>query len=79
MTPPAKDGAAGAIAALVKAHAGADLPVRLRLWDGSEAGPDGGPVLVPAPRGRCAASCGARASSAWPAPTSAATSTSKAT
>jgi cyclopropane-fatty-acyl-phospholipid synthase len=46
MTPPAKDGAAGAIAALVKAHAGADLPVRLRLWDGSEAGPDGSPVLV---------------------------------
>ncbi len=52
MTPPPKDeateapSAAGTIAALVKAHADADLPVRLRLWDGSEAGPDKSPVLV---------------------------------
>ena len=49
MTPPPKDtapSAAGTIAALIKAHAGAELPVRLRLWDGSEAGPDKSAVLV---------------------------------
>ena len=28
------------------AQAGLDLPVRLRAWDGSEAGPADGPVLV---------------------------------
>jgi cyclopropane-fatty-acyl-phospholipid synthase len=42
-------GAAGVIAALLKTHAGLDLPVRLRAWDGSEAGPPesaDGPVLV---------------------------------
>jgi cyclopropane-fatty-acyl-phospholipid synthase len=38
-------GAAEVIAALL-AHAGLDLPVRLRAWDGSEAGPLDGPVLV---------------------------------
>ena len=41
-------GAAGVIAALL-AQAGLDLPVRLRAWDGSEAGPlepVDGPVLV---------------------------------
>ena len=27
-------GAAGVIAALLKTHAGLDLPVRLRAWDG---------------------------------------------
>jgi cyclopropane-fatty-acyl-phospholipid synthase len=39
-------GAAGVIAALVKTQAGLDLPVRLRAWDGSEAGPADGPVLI---------------------------------
>jgi cyclopropane-fatty-acyl-phospholipid synthase len=39
-------GVAGAIAGLVRTHAGLDLPVRLRAWDGSEAGPADGPVLV---------------------------------
>lgn len=34
------------IAALVRAGAGIDLPVRVRAWDGSEAGPAEGPVLV---------------------------------
>jgi cyclopropane-fatty-acyl-phospholipid synthase len=35
------------IASLLKTHAGLDLPVRLRAWDGSEAGPQGpGPVAV---------------------------------
>ena len=34
------------LAALVKQTVGIDLPVRLRAWDGSEAGPEGGPVLV---------------------------------
>jgi cyclopropane-fatty-acyl-phospholipid synthase len=38
-------GAAEVIAALL-AQAGLDLPVRLRAWDGSEAGPANGPVLV---------------------------------
>jgi cyclopropane-fatty-acyl-phospholipid synthase len=46
MTPPAKGGAAQVIATLLKTHPGLDLPVRLRLWDGSEAGPDRGPVLI---------------------------------
>jgi cyclopropane-fatty-acyl-phospholipid synthase len=46
-----KDGAAGAIADLLRTHSGAGLPVRLRLWDGSEAGPAGAPVLIaPSPR-----------------------------
>ena len=42
----AKDGAAGVIAELVRTQAGLDLPVRLRAWDGSEAGPADTPVLV---------------------------------
>ena len=44
----APKGAAEVIAALL-AQAGLDLPVRLRAWDGSEAGalePLDGPVLV---------------------------------
>jgi cyclopropane-fatty-acyl-phospholipid synthase len=43
---PAQEGAASVIAALLKQHAGLELPARLRAWDGSEAGPAGGPVLV---------------------------------
>ena len=42
----AQPGAAGVIADLVSTHSGAGLPVRLRLWDGSEAGPAGAPVLI---------------------------------
>jgi cyclopropane-fatty-acyl-phospholipid synthase len=38
-------GAAQVIAALLKTHAGLDLPVRLRAWDGSEAGPAERPGL----------------------------------
>jgi cyclopropane fatty-acyl-phospholipid synthase-like methyltransferase/DUF1365 family protein len=34
------------LATLVKEAVGIDLPVRLRAWDGSEAGPLDGPVLV---------------------------------
>ncbi|MCW2498090.1 DUF1365 family protein [Jatrophihabitans sp.] len=34
------------LAALIKRCVGIDLPVRLRAWDGSEAGPADGPVLV---------------------------------
>lgn len=41
-----KDGAADVIADLLRTHSGAGLPVRLRLWDGSEAGPAGAPVLI---------------------------------
>ena len=37
---------ADVIAELLKTHAGLDLPVRLRAWDGSEAGPGGTPVLI---------------------------------
>src|SRR6202451_197677 len=39
-------GVADVIASLLKTHAGLDLPVRLRAWDGSEAGPEGPPVAV---------------------------------
>jgi cyclopropane fatty-acyl-phospholipid synthase-like methyltransferase/DUF1365 family protein len=34
------------LADLVRATVGVELPIRLRAWDGSEAGPVGGPVLV---------------------------------
>ena len=34
------------LAAVVREFAGIDLPVRIRAWDGTEAGPVGGPVLV---------------------------------
>jgi len=37
---------ADVIASLLAEHAGLDLPVRLRAWDGSEAGPPGPPVAV---------------------------------
>jgi len=40
------EGVADVIASLLKTHAGLDLPVRLRAWDGSEAGPEGPPVAV---------------------------------
>ena len=47
---PAADGSDGAIAdrlaAVVREFAGIDLPVRIRAWDGTEAGPADGPVLV---------------------------------
>jgi cyclopropane-fatty-acyl-phospholipid synthase len=38
--------AAGRLAGLVTVLIGGPLPVRLRAWDGSVAGPDGGPMLV---------------------------------
>ena len=38
--------AAALISGLVRLRTGADLPVRLRAWDGSEAGPSDGPVLT---------------------------------
>jgi len=38
--------AADRLAALVRAAAGIELPVRVRAWDGSEAGPAGAPVLI---------------------------------
>jgi cyclopropane-fatty-acyl-phospholipid synthase len=45
--PTAKDqGVAQVIAALLTEHAGVDRTVRLRAWDGSEAGPPGTPVVV---------------------------------
>ncbi|NYI04292.1 class I SAM-dependent methyltransferase [Allostreptomyces psammosilenae] len=37
---------AGRLATLVRQTLGSPLPVRLRAWDGSEAGPDGPPTLV---------------------------------
>jgi len=39
-------GVAQVIESLLTEHAGLDLPVRLRAWDGSEAGPAGTPVVV---------------------------------
>jgi cyclopropane-fatty-acyl-phospholipid synthase len=39
-------GVAQVIASLLAEHAGLDLPVRLRAWDGSEAGPPAAPVVV---------------------------------
>jgi cyclopropane-fatty-acyl-phospholipid synthase len=39
-------GAARRLHALAGTLLGQDLPVRVRAWDGSEAGPPGGPVLV---------------------------------
>jgi cyclopropane-fatty-acyl-phospholipid synthase len=41
-----KTGAAAVIADLVRTRTGLDLPVRLRTWDGGEAGPADAPVLV---------------------------------
>ncbi|MFY9933174.1 MAG: cyclopropane-fatty-acyl-phospholipid synthase family protein [Streptosporangiaceae bacterium] len=46
MTGPKTGGAAGLIADVVRTHSGLDLPVRLRAWDGSEAGPANAPVLI---------------------------------
>ncbi|MDT4940005.1 MAG: uncharacterized protein QOJ34_94, partial [Pseudonocardiales bacterium] len=43
---PAMPTVADRIAQLVRDTAGSDLPVRLRAWDGSEAGPADGPVVV---------------------------------
>jgi len=37
---------AGHLASLVTVVTGGSLPVRLRAWDGSEAGPDDGPLLI---------------------------------
>ena len=41
-----RGGAAPALASLVTPLFGGELPLRLRAWDGSEAGPLGAPVLV---------------------------------
>jgi cyclopropane-fatty-acyl-phospholipid synthase len=41
-----QSGLANQLAAIARAVLGDDLPVRLRAWDGSEAGPADGPVLV---------------------------------
>ena len=46
MTAPARRAPAAATIAWAAARAGVPLPLRLRAWDGSEAGPPGGPVLV---------------------------------
>ncbi|MDT4930143.1 MAG: cyclopropane-fatty-acyl-phospholipid synthase [Pseudonocardiales bacterium] len=43
---PTKSTVADRLAALVHDSVGIDLPVRIRAWDGSEAGPKDGPVLV---------------------------------
>jgi cyclopropane-fatty-acyl-phospholipid synthase len=43
---PAPAGVAAVLAPVAERFLGGELPVRLRAWDGSEAGPDGGPVLV---------------------------------
>ena len=43
---PMSHSVADRLAGLVREAVGIELPVRLRAWDGSEAGPAGGPVLV---------------------------------
>ncbi|PZR87169.1 MAG: hypothetical protein DLM67_22685 [Candidatus Nephthysia bennettiae] len=43
---PKKASVADRLAGLIRDTVGIDLPVRLRAWDGSEAGPAVGPVLV---------------------------------
>lgn len=43
---PADGGVAARLAAVVEPLFGGDLPVRLRAWDGSEAGPQDAPVAV---------------------------------
>jgi len=43
---PSKPSVADRLASLIRDTVGLDLPVRLRAWDGSEAGPSDGPVLV---------------------------------
>jgi cyclopropane fatty-acyl-phospholipid synthase-like methyltransferase/DUF1365 family protein len=43
---PAKPTVAERLAGLIRQTIGIELPVRLRAWDGSEAGPSDGPVLV---------------------------------
>ncbi len=40
------NGAAGRLQPLARQLFGGELPVRLRVWDGSEAGPEGGPTVV---------------------------------
>ena len=42
----ARDGAASVLAELAGRLLGTSLPVRLRAWDGSEAGPASGPVVI---------------------------------
>jgi cyclopropane-fatty-acyl-phospholipid synthase len=37
---------AGDLNGLIRSVLGGEIPVRLRAWDGSEAGPDGGPTVV---------------------------------
>ncbi|MGW0861032.1 class I SAM-dependent methyltransferase [Streptomyces sp. NPDC002611] len=49
MTPPAtltRPGAAHRLVSAAETALGGRLPVRVRAWDGSETGPDGGPVVV---------------------------------
>lgn len=46
LTAPSGRGAAPALARLAEPLFGGELPVRLRAWDGSEAGPAGAPVVV---------------------------------
>jgi cyclopropane-fatty-acyl-phospholipid synthase len=43
---PSKPNSADRLAALIRETVGIELPLRLRAWDGSEAGPSDGPVLI---------------------------------
>ncbi len=45
-TTPTSEGVAGRLAEALRPFIGGDLPVRLTAWDGSEAGPLDGPVVV---------------------------------
>ena len=76
-TPSPRRTVAARIAGVVGEVLGA-LPLRIRAWDGSEAGPAGAPTWC-SPDGGLRRLLWARTSSAWPQPTSPATSTSTAT
>lgn len=60
--------AAPRLAALAETLLGAPLPVRIRAWDGSEAGPAAAPPWCSTTGAPCATCCGSRANWAWPAP-----------
>lgn len=65
---------AGRLAAVVTGVLG-DLPVRIRAWDGSEAGPVDAPVVVLRSRRALRRCCGTPTSWAWRAATSPVSST----
>jgi hypothetical protein len=54
--------------ALMEQLLGAPVPVRIRAWDGSEAGPPRAPYSSYGTAGLCADCCGSLANWAWHGP-----------